>query len=223
MRRGGAGHDRSLLLGRQRHEETFLSLIPRLKLTPEQIKDRIENGLTLTDLRDMANLAGYQSSMGKVQFQELAEAKVPVIVGITVRKHDHFVVFAAPTATTCTWPTRSGATSARRSTTFVEQWQKNAILVIAKPNAKVKEVNPLGIRFTEVFRGLLNDQTVTPQLDDDDGCPIRCGRSVDAAVQNPGRRPVFLWRTVLRQVPTCGSAVPRPPGGVHFRAPTSYH
>ena len=53
--------------------------------TPEEIKDRVENGLTLTDLRDMANLAGYQSSMGKVQFSELAEAKVPVIIGITIR------------------------------------------------------------------------------------------------------------------------------------------
>ena len=74
-------------------EENFLRLIPKLKLTPEQIKDRVENGLTLTDLRDMANLAGYQSSMGKVKFEELAEAKVPVIVGITIKKHDHFAVF----------------------------------------------------------------------------------------------------------------------------------
>jgi uncharacterized protein len=41
-------------------EETFLALIPKLKLSEADIKDRIENGLTLTDLRDLANLAGYQ-------------------------------------------------------------------------------------------------------------------------------------------------------------------
>ena len=57
------------------------------------MKDRIENGLTLTDLRNMANLAGYQATMAKVKFEELAQGKVPVIVGITLRKHEHFVVF----------------------------------------------------------------------------------------------------------------------------------
>ena len=45
-------------------------------------------------------------------------------------------------------------------TSFVSEWQQNAILVVAKPGAKVKEVNPLGLRFKEIFRGLLNDQTV---------------------------------------------------------------
>jgi len=141
-------------------EETFLYLIPRLKLTPEQGKDRIENGLTLTDLRDIANFAGYQSSMGKVKFSELAEAKVPVIVGITVRKHDHFAVFRGTDGYYVYLADPIRGNIRVEVDDFLEQWQKNAILVIAKPNTKVKEPNPMGIRFTEVFRGLLNDQTV---------------------------------------------------------------
>ncbi len=142
------------------NEETFLSLIPRLKLTPEEIRDRVENGLTLTDLRDMANLAGYQSSMGKVKFSELAEAKVPVIVGITVSKHDHFAVFRGTDGYYVYLADPIRGNIRTEIDDFLEQWQKNAILVIAKPNTKVKEPNPMGIRFTEVFRGLLNDQTV---------------------------------------------------------------
>lgn len=141
-------------------EETFLALIPRLKLTEAEIKDRVENGLTLTDLRDLANLAGYQSSMGKVKFQELAEAKVPVIVGVTVRKHDHFVVFRGTDGYYAYLADPIRGNIRTEVDEFLQQWQKNAILVIAKPNAKVKDVNPLGIRFTEIFRGLLNDQTV---------------------------------------------------------------
>ncbi len=141
-------------------EETFLKFVPRLKLTPEQIRDRIENGLTLTDLRDIANMAGYQSSMGKVEFHDLAEAKVPVIVGVTVNTHEHFVVFRGTDGhyTYLADPIRGNIRTPIH--TFRRQWQKNAILVIAKPNAKVKDVNPMGIRFPEVFRGLLNDQTV---------------------------------------------------------------
>jgi uncharacterized protein len=142
------------------NEVTFLRLIPKLKLTPEEIKDRVENGLTLTDLRDMANLAGYQSSMGKVKFSELAEAKVPVIVGITVRKHDHFAVFKGTDGyyTYLADPIRGNIRVPICD--FEEQWQKNAILVVAKPGAKVKEVNPLGVTFKEIFRGVLNDQEV---------------------------------------------------------------
>ncbi len=141
-------------------EATFLSLIPRLNLTEEQIRDRIEKGLTLTDLRDMANLAGYQSSMGKVQFRELIEAKVPVIVGVVVNKHDHFVVYRGTDGYYVYLADPIRGNIRTEVDVFLRQWQENAILVIAKPNAKVKEVNPMGVRETEIFRGILNDQTV---------------------------------------------------------------
>lgn len=141
-------------------ETTFLMLVPRLNLTADQIRDRVENGLTLTDLRDMANMAGYQSSMGKVKFHELTEAKVPVIVGVTVNGHDHFVVYRGYDGYYVYLADPIRGNIRTLADKFLGQWQENAILVIAKPNAKVKDVNPLGIRYTEVFRGLLNDQTV---------------------------------------------------------------
>jgi hypothetical protein len=141
-------------------EETFLRLMPKLKLTPEEIKDRVENGLTLTDLRDMANLAGYQSSMGKVKYSELAEAKVPVIVGITIRKHDHFAVFKGTDGYYAYLADPIRGNIRLPICDFQKQWQKNAILVVAKPGAKVKDHNPLGVTFPEIFRGVLNDQVV---------------------------------------------------------------
>jgi predicted double-glycine peptidase len=141
-------------------EGHFLDLMPKLKLTEAQLKDRIENGLTLTDLRDLANLAGYQASMGKVKLDELRQSRVPVIVGITVNEHEHFVVFRG-TDNRYVYladPIRGNVRTPIPE--FLRQWQKNAILVIAKPNAKVKDVNPMGVRQTEVVRGALNDQTV---------------------------------------------------------------
>jgi uncharacterized protein len=141
-------------------EENFLRMIPKLNLTIEEIKDRVENGLTLTDLRDMANLAGYQSSMGKVKFEELAEAKVPVIVGITIRKHDHFAVYRGTDGYYVYLADPIRGNIRLPICDFEKQWQKNAILVVAKPGAKVKDPNPMGLQFSEIFRGVLNDQTV---------------------------------------------------------------
>ena len=141
-------------------EEQFLGMLPKLKLTELQLKDRIENGLTLTDLRDLANMAGYQASMGKVKLDELRQSRVPVIVGVKVNEHDHFVVFRGLDSRFAYLADPIRGNVRTPIPDFLKQWQKNAILVIAKPNAKVKDVNPMGVRETEIVRGALNDQTV---------------------------------------------------------------
>ncbi len=141
-------------------ETYFLEMLPKLALTDAELKDRVENGLTLTDLRNLAQKAGYDASMGKVEFSELAEARVPVIVGITVRKHEHFAVFRGTD-----WAYAYLADPIRGNVRtpvpeFLDQWQKNGILAIAKPNTPVKKINPMGIREDEVYRGEMNDQLV---------------------------------------------------------------
>jgi predicted double-glycine peptidase len=138
----------------------FLEMMPKLKLTEKELKDRIENGLTLTDLRNLANMAGYQATMAKVKFEELAQGKVPVVVGITVRKHEHFAVFRGTDGCYAYLADPIRGNIRTPVCDFQEQWQKNAILIVAKPNAQVKDVNPMGIREDEYFRGVLNDQTV---------------------------------------------------------------
>ncbi len=141
-------------------EVHFLKLLPKLKLTEKELKDRVENGLTLTDLRDLANMAGYQATMAKVKFSELAEAKVPVVVGITVRKHEHFAVFRGTDGRYVYLADPIRGNIRTPVELFLEQWQKNAILIVAKPNTEVKTINPMGVRGSEIVRGELNDQTV---------------------------------------------------------------
>ena len=137
----------------------------------------MENGLTLTDLRDLANLAGYQSSMGKVKFQDLAESKVPVIVGITIRKHDHFAVFRGTDGYYVYLADPIRGNIRVPIPEFLEQWQKNAILVVAKPNSKVKNDQSDGHSF---YRGLSRsaERSVRPpQLHDDPGAQPGPGRA----------------------------------------------
>jgi predicted double-glycine peptidase len=140
-------------------EETFLEIMIQI-LSREELEERVENGLALTDLRNIANKAGYQASMGKLKFSELAESKVPVVVGIVTNEHEHFVVFRG---TDGYWvyvadPLRGNVRLP--ICVFQQQWQENAILVVAKPGVKVKDVNPLAPRCYEIQRGWLNDQYV---------------------------------------------------------------
>jgi uncharacterized protein len=140
-------------------EAYFLDLLPEI-LNEEQMKDRIKNGLTLTDLRDVCNKAGYAATMLKVQFSELSKGKVPVIVGITVKKHEHFVVFRG---TDGVWAYLADPIRGQVRvpiSTFLEQWQRNAILVVAKKGEDIKEVNPMGIKEEEINRGWLTWQTI---------------------------------------------------------------
>ena len=141
------------------NEAYFLDLLPDM-LTDEQIKDRVKNGLTLTDLRDVANKAGYEATMLKIQFSELSKGKVPVVVGITVKKHDHFVVFRG---TDGVWAYLADPIRGQLRVpiaTFLEQWQRNAVLIVAKKDTPVKKVNPMAVRADEIQRGWLNRQTI---------------------------------------------------------------
>jgi predicted double-glycine peptidase len=148
------------------NEVFFLDLLPKLRLTPAEMKDRIDNGLSLTDLRDLANLGGYDATMGRVPPESLENIKVPVIVGITVNKydpknkHDHYVVLRGTDGQFIYLADPIRGNLRLPIDDFLDQWQLNALLAIAKPNMPIKEVNPLAIRNDEIERGLLNEQTV---------------------------------------------------------------
>ncbi len=61
-------------------EDHFLRGLDGL-LTREEVVDRIKNGLALTDLKKAADKVGYNASIGRLTFQQLTEAKVPLLVG----------------------------------------------------------------------------------------------------------------------------------------------
>jgi predicted double-glycine peptidase len=143
-------------------EDQVLHVLDQI-LTDKEIADRIENGLAMSDLRQAAVKLGYQATVGKLTFDKLTESKVPVIVGIEPEGHKHFVVFRGRYDD---WvyladPIRGNIRITTRA--FTKQWQKNALLAIAKPNEKVKEVSPLSVRWDEIQRGWLNDQLIRTQ------------------------------------------------------------
>jgi len=125
-------------------------------LTPAERKDRIKNGVSLTDLRRVSVKFGYVASIGTVSFEQLSQSKIPVIVGLKVETFDHFAVFRGSD-----WYWVYLADPARGNIRvpvkdFVEHWQKNAILVVAKKDQDLKENAPLSLRPEESYLGTLN-------------------------------------------------------------------
>ena len=140
-------------------EDFFLKELDKI-LTPEEAKDRVENGLALTDLRRVAVKKGYQATMGEVTFAKLTKSKVPVVVGITIDEHDHFAVFRGTDGYRVYLADPIRGNIRVPIWEFKSQWQKNAILVVAKKGEKVKDVSPMAVRCKEVRLGELNWQYV---------------------------------------------------------------
>lgn len=140
-------------------EEFFLAILDHL-LTLEEAQERVKNGLAMADLRKAAVEAGYTAVVGRVSFEKLTESKVPLVVGITVEGYDHFVVYRGTDGLYVYLADPIRGNLRIRSNEFIKQWQKNAILAIAKPGVKVKEYSRLSITGDELFLGKLNDQVI---------------------------------------------------------------
>lgn len=136
-------------------EEMVLREMDKM-LTREEALDRVKNGLTLTDLRRVAVRAGYQATMGKLQYDKLTESRVPLIVGITVREYDHFVVYRGTDGYYVYLADSLRGNIRTPAWEFVEQWQENAVLAVAKPNTKLKDATPLTVGQSEIAVGELN-------------------------------------------------------------------
>lgn len=121
-------------------------------LTKPELDERVQNGLTLTDLKRLLEKFGYQAILGKLPVEKLRESKIPLLVGITVNDFDHFVVvrgaddeyvyLADPAIGKVRVPIDE----------FSKQWQKNTVLVVIKPNTKPPERTVLTV--TDEERGL---------------------------------------------------------------------
>ena len=136
-------------------ERHFLSTIIGM-LTHEQLEDRIKNGLTMTDMRLAAVKLGYVSTVGRLSYEELTQSKVPLIVGITVRDFDHFVVYRGSDDYYVYLADPIRGNLRIPAWEFVQQWQKNAVLVLAKPGQGPREHSPLTVTFAETQVGAAN-------------------------------------------------------------------
>lgn len=153
-------------LGDPVDEDFFLKKLDRL-LTPEEVVDRIRNGLALSDLRRVADAAGYEAVVTKLTFEKLSEAKVPLLVGITEGEFKHFVVYRG---TNFRWvyladPIRGNIRLTPNQ--FNRQWQKNLALAISKPNQDVPKVHGLSLTEGDLFWGETTDQLLRTLTDRD--------------------------------------------------------
>ncbi|MFZ5829309.1 MAG: C39 family peptidase [Planctomycetota bacterium] len=126
-------------------ETQFLDAIARL-LTPAEMKDRIENGLSMTDLRRAAVEEGYLATMGRRSMRELLELEVPVILRIKVRDHEHFVVYrgALNDRIFLADPIRGNLRVSVAD--FCQQWTDGVVLVVAKQGVDLPKNSPLMVR-----------------------------------------------------------------------------
>ncbi len=137
--------------------ETQLLHEVALMLTADELRDRIERGLSLTDLRRLAVKQGYLASIGRLEFDKLRESKVPLIVGIIINDYDHFVVYRGTVGeyVYLADPARGNVRTPIHE--FLEQWQKNLVLVVVKRGIDVaKFTSPLAVRPEESFLGEVN-------------------------------------------------------------------
>ena len=126
-------------------------------LTHEEMKERIQNGLALTDLRRVAVRIGYLATIGRLDFEKLRESKVPLIVGIVVDDFDHFVVYRGTDGyyVYLADPIRGNVRTPIPK--FLKRWQKNlALVVVKRGEAEKVKTSPLIVQPDEIFHGELN-------------------------------------------------------------------
>lgn len=144
--------------------ETALLLIIANLLSREELEDRVLNGLTLTDLKNVAQLGGYTAVLGKLSIEKLADTKLPLVVAITVNDYDHFVVFRGMDDEYVYIADPIYGKKKELIETFAEQWQQNAILAVIKPGESPKTDSPLLVQEIEKKSYLQSKQFIQFQL-----------------------------------------------------------
>jgi uncharacterized protein len=140
-------------------EQKILNELDKM-LTPAERKDRIQEGLSLTDLRKVCVKMGYLASIGTLTFEQLSQSKIPVLVGMKIGKFYHFAVFRGTDGyyVYLADPARGNIRGTVKE--FTEIWQKGAILVVAKKDQDLKENSPLSLKAEDSYLGTLNRFTI---------------------------------------------------------------
>lgn len=130
-------------------EDILIDLTNRLK--PAELEDRVKEGLAITDLKNIAIHRGYRAVIGTLDgVHNLREAKVPLIVVISPKGYNHFVIVRGIIGdyVYITDPIRGNL----RLTTseFASQWVKNAVLVVLHEKQDTSPYARMAIFFREI-------------------------------------------------------------------------
>jgi len=130
-----------------------------------ELQDRVQNGLTMTDLRRVAVRLDYEAAIGTLEYDKLQESKVPLIVGISPEGFDHFVVYRGTDGYYVYLADPVRGNIRIPGWEFAQQWQKNMVLAVAKPgDVDPPEFTPLTVTADEWFLGRMNEQAVRRHL-----------------------------------------------------------
>jgi len=127
-------------------------------LTREELEERIENGLSLTDLKRLSEQAGYTPLLGRLPLEKLKESKIPLLVGITVNDFNHFVVVRGADDRFVYLADPAIGRTRTPIDVFAKQWQQNAVLAVVKPGVKLPLDSALMVTSEERMRGVSNTQ-----------------------------------------------------------------
>jgi predicted double-glycine peptidase len=123
------------------------------KLSTEELKDRMKNGLSMTDLRKGATELGYPSVIGTRTFDELYEVKVPLVVRLQKEKFKHFVVFRGIAGKHVYLADSIRGNITYTIPRFLEEWTDGAVLVVSKKDAvDLPEYSPLMVHCDELLQ-----------------------------------------------------------------------
>jgi len=132
-----------------------------LLLKPHELRERTANGLSMTDLRNLAVKSGYQASVVRASTTQLAESKVPTIVAIRTgrdRELNHFVVVKGILGNDVFLADPARGNLRVPLSRFEEDWIENALLVMLRPGKVTSAFSRLKIQKSDWERGWLNGQ-----------------------------------------------------------------
>lgn len=129
-------------------------------LTQDQLADRFQRGLSISDLRLAAVKLQYQGTIGRISVPELYSVRIPVVVALRLDDYDHFVVVRGIVDDWVYLADPSRGNVRMPVGQFAERWIENALLVVAKPGHVSSPWSTLGVRVDEVNRGWLNSQVL---------------------------------------------------------------
>lgn len=144
-------------------EELFLTLIAG-RLSLAELKERVQNGLTLSDLKRAAEAVKFSAVIGRLTIEKLADSKLPLIVGITVNDYDHFVVVRGVVGEYVYLADPIYGKQRVLINQFEKSWQENAILAVIKPGAQPMKTSPLFVTPYEASLGNLNNLVIRNQI-----------------------------------------------------------
>ncbi len=140
-------------------ENQVLNVVQK-NLKRDELKERFENGLAISDLRLAAVKLGYLSTIGRLSMEELQKVKIPIIVAIRLEETNHFVVVRglANGWVFLADPARGNLRIPQFE--FERIWIENAVLAVVQKGKATSDVSRLGVTNEEMSRGWVDDQII---------------------------------------------------------------